>query len=129
MPGPKSSRKNPRITGLETEYGCLVSGQGLRAVAQIRDWIFEHNRHGLIDRHQRDWDEPPGNGGFLFNGGRLYVDMGHVEYCTAECASVADVVRYDRAGDRLLLAAVRSLGLEGQVDFIRNNIDHHTGAT
>lgn len=104
-------------------------GEGSKVAHQIRDWIFEKNRYGLIDRHHRDWDEPPGNGGFLFNGGRVYLDMGHVEYCTAECASVVDVVRYDRAGDRMLLEAVRALGLQSRVNFIRNNIDHHTGAT
>jgi hypothetical protein len=95
----------------------------------VRDWIFENGRYGLIDVLDRDWDEPPGNGGFLFNGGRVYLDMGHVEYCTPECASVADVVRYDRAGDRLLLQAVRALGVDRQVQFFRNNIDHHSGAT
>ena len=125
----KAFKKTPRITGLETEYGCMVGGAGPKAVAQIRDWIFEHNRHGLIDRHDRGWDEPPGNGGFLFNGGRVYLDMGHMEYCTPECATVVDVVRYDRAGDRLLLNAVRELGLGGKVNFFRNNIDHHSGAT
>jgi len=103
--------------------------EGIRAVHQVRDWVFEKNRYGLLDRHHRDWDEPPGNGGFLFNGGRLYLDMGHVEYCTAECATVADVVRQDRAGDRILLDAVQGLGLEQRVSFVRNNIDHHTGAT
>jgi proteasome accessory factor A len=101
----------------------------MRVVHQIRDWVFENHRYGLIDRHHRDWDEPPGNGGFLFNGGRVYLDMGHVEYCTAECATAADVVRHDRAGDRILLEAVKALGLSGRVNFIRNNIDHHTGAT
>jgi len=126
---PKAARKTARITGLETEYGCLVGGLGSRVVAAVRDWIFEHQRYGLIDRHDRDWDEPPGNGGFLFNGGRVYLDMGHVEYCTPECATVTDVVRYDRAGDRLLLEAVKSLGVAEQVSFFRNNIDHHTGAT
>ncbi len=125
----KAARKPARIIGLETEYGCLVDGLGPRAVAQIRDWIFERHRFGLIDRHDRDWDEPPGNGGFLFNGGRIYLDMGHVEYCTPECATVADVVRYDRAGDRMLLQAVKALGLEERVSFFRNNIDHHSGAT
>lgn len=120
-----------RITGLETEYGCMVTpvGDSSRVAHEIRDWIFEHHRYGLIDRHHRDWDEPPGNGGFLFNGGRVYLDMGHVEYCTAECASVGDLVRQDRAGDRILLEAVRGLDLESRVNFIRNNIDHHTGAT
>lgn len=117
------------VTGLETEYGCMISGGGPRLVPQIRDWIFERHRYGLIDRHERGWDEPPGNGGFLFNGGRLYVDMGHLEYCTAECATAADVVRYDRAGDRILLAAVEALELGAYVSIFRNNIDHRSGAT
>ncbi len=129
MPGTKAPRRAARIIGLETEYGCLVGGLGPRAVAQVRDWIFENQRYGLIDRHDRDWDEGPGNGGFLFNGGRVYIDMGHIEYCTPECVSVTDVVRYDRAGDRLLLEAVQSLGLDSKVSFFRNNIDHQTGAT
>lgn len=121
----------PRITGLETEYGCLVQPplQPFEVLPHIRDWLFENDRYGLIDRHDRDWDEPAGNGGFLFNGGRVYIDMGHLEYCTPECVSTLDVLRYDRAGDLLLLEAVKALGLESYVSFIRNNIDHHTGAT
>jgi hypothetical protein len=120
-----------RITGLETEYGCLVDPplQLHEVLPRVRDWLFENHRYGLIDQHDRDWDEPAGNGGFLFNGGRVYIDMQHLEYCTPECVSALDVVRYDRAGDLLLLEAVRALGLQGQVHFIRNNIDHYTGAT
>src|SRR6266496_2746922 len=120
-----------RITGLENEYGCLVDShvQLQEVLPRIRDWLFENHRYGLIDQHDRDWDEPAGNGGFLFNGGRVYIDMGHLEYCTPECASALDVVRYDRAGDLLLQEAVQSLGLKGKVHFIRNNIDHYTGAT
>jgi len=120
-----------RITGLETEYGCLVqpSVRVQDVMPRIRDWLFENDRYGLIDRHDRDWDEPAGNGGFLFNGGRIYIDMGHLEYCTPECISALDVVRYDRAGDLLILEAIKALELEDHVGFIRNNIDHYTGAT
>ena len=120
-----------RIVGLETEYGCLTSlpsGSG-GAVSRVRDWIFTQQRYGLMDVHQRDWDEPPGNGGFLFNGGRIYIDMGHLEYCTPECLSLIDVLRYDHAGDALVMQAVKGLRLAGEVSFIRNNIDHYTGAT
>jgi proteasome accessory factor A len=120
-----------RITGLETEYGCLVQppAHPQDVLPRIRDWFFENQRYGLIDLHPRGWDEPAGNGGFLFNGGRVYIDMGHLEYCTPECASALDVVRYDRAGDALLLEALRALDLENKVCFIRNNVDHYTGAT
>jgi len=120
-----------RITGLETEYGCLIQppAQVQEVLPRVRDWLFENDRYGLIDLHDRDWDEPAGNGGFLFNGGRVYIDMGHMEYCTPECATALDVVRYDRAGDLLLQEAVRALKLEDKVSFIRNNVDHYTGAT
>ncbi|MCF7764979.1 MAG: proteasome accessory factor PafA2 family protein [Verrucomicrobia bacterium] len=120
-----------RVAGLETEYGCLSddpSGSP-SAVGRVRTWIFEGARFGLPDIHQRDWDEPAGNGGFLFNGGRAYVDMGHLEICTPECLSLLDVLRYDRAGDAILVEATRSLGLSEHVGFIRNNIDHYSGAT
>src|SRR6266699_5359964 len=120
-----------RITGLETEYGCLAEPAVpiQEVLPRIRDWIFDNDRYGLIDLHDRDWDEPAGNGGFLFNGGRIYIDMGHMEYCTPECASAIDVVRYDRAGDMLLQEAVNALRLQDKVSFIRNNVDHYTGAT
>lgn len=120
-----------RIVGLETEYGCLTSDfPGTQsAVAHVRDWIFKEQRYGLIDVHQRDWDEPAGNGGFLFNGGRSYIDMGHLEYCTPECLQLLDVLRYDQAGDAILLQAVRSMRRDREVSFIRNNIDHYSGAT
>lgn len=120
-----------RITGLETEYGCLIQppAQIQDVLPRIRDWLFEKDRYGLIDLHDRDWDEPAGNGGFLFNGGRVYIDMGHMEYCTPECANTLDVVRYDRAGDMLLQEAVHALKLTEKVSFIRNNVDHYTGAT
>lgn len=120
-----------RIVGLETEYGCLTNNIPVSpgAITRVRDWVFSNQRFGLIDVHQRDWDEPAGNGGFLFNGGRTYVDMGHLEYCTPECLSLIDIHRYDRAGDLIMLQAVKDLRLEKEVSFIRNNIDHYSGAT
>ena len=120
-----------RVVGLETEYGCLTStpAGSFIAVERVRDWVFGREEFGLIDVHHRDWDEPPGNGGFLFNGGRVYIDMGHLEYCTPECTALFDVLRYDRAGDALALHALKGLGMADDVSFIRNNIDHYTGAT
>ena len=83
-----------RIAGIETEYGCLTSDPSgsLETVRRVRDWLFAGGRYGVIDRQQRDWDEPAGNGGFLFNGGRAYLDMGHLELCTAECLSLQDLI-------------------------------------
>ena len=120
-----------RIVGLETEYGCLTSDPAgpAAAVARVRNWFFEQHRFGLADLHQRDWDEPAGNGGFLFNGGRCYVDMGHLEICTPECLSLRDLLRFDRAGDAMLTAATHDLGLTDRVGFVRNNVDYYSGAT
>ena len=53
----------------------------------------------------------PGNGGFLLNGGRLYIDMGHLEYSSPECRMVEDSVAYDLAGDQLLQSALEALGV------------------
>lgn len=126
------------VIGLETEYGALLSGvsQGMRDLfrqeemfQKVRDHIFHVQRKGLIDQHQRAYDEPPGNGGFLRNGGRLYIDMGHVEYATPECHTLLDLVRADRGGDLLLQQAVDEMGLSDEISFIKNNIDHQTLAT
>jgi proteasome accessory factor A len=84
---------------------------------------------GTIDLHYRDYEEPPGNGGFLLNGGRLYLDMGHIEYASPECLHLHDLVTYELAGDDLLQSALIALGAEDRVSFIKNNVDHHTGAT
>jgi proteasome accessory factor A len=120
-----------RVVGLETEYGCLSEDPAGPAstVGLVRNWLFENRRYGLPDVFQRDWDEPPGNGGFLFNGGRAYVDMGHLEYCTPECLKLRDLLVYDRAGDALLNDAIAGLGLSQRAGFVRNNVDHFSGAT
>ncbi|MDB6172040.1 MAG: uncharacterized protein JWL59_1351 [Chthoniobacteraceae bacterium] len=124
-----------RVVGIETEYGCLNMGDrgpgtGLDPwPARIKNHAFHKARLGAIDRHYRDYEEPPGNGGFLLNGGRLYMDMGHLEYSSPECLSLHDIVAYDLAGDTLLQAMLQDLGIVDEVAFVKNNIDHHTGAT
>jgi proteasome accessory factor A len=123
-----------RIAGIETEYGCLVSGEvahpnGDAWPVRVKNHLFRKMRAGAIDLHYRDYEEPPGNGGFLLNGGRIYLDMGHVEYASPECRQLRDIASYDLAGDQLLQGALDSLGVAGSVSFIKNNVDHHTGAT
>src|SRR5258708_17443195 len=88
-----------RIVGLETEYGCLTNtpAGSFIAVERVRDWIFGREEYGLIDVHHRDWDEPPGNGGFLFNGGRGYIDNGPPGYFTPEGPSLLVVLPYQCA--------------------------------
>lgn len=123
-----------RIYGLETEYGCLppASDPFLSpdfVSIKAKDYVFYREHLGIIDMHYRGRDEPPGNGGFLFNGGRLYIDMGHLEYATPECTGLFDLVAADRAGERLVQRALEQLGLADSAAFFKNNIDHYTGAT
>src|SRR4029453_462845 len=58
-----------RIVGIETEYGCLMSSEELRCnsevwPAKVKNYLFNKARAGTIDLHYRDYEEPPGNGGF-----------------------------------------------------------------
>jgi hypothetical protein len=123
-----------RIYGIEVEFGCLppdsdsFSSPDFISV-KAKDWIFYREKLGLMDGHYRGRDEPPGNGGFLFNGGRIYIDMGHVEYATPECQGLFDLVAADRAGEIILQRALEQLGLAETASFFKNNIDHYTGAT
>ncbi len=123
-----------RIFGLETEYGLLIhedrpDHSPTWFAHRIREHLFHVQRRGVLDLHHRGHDEPPGNGGFLTNAGRIYLDMGHLEYASPECHSLTDMVASDRAGDRLLQQAIEDLGFSEQVSLIKNNIDHETDAT
>ncbi len=123
-----------KIFGLETEYGLLVNEERPEHsptwyAHRIRDHLFHTRQRGVVDVHHRGHDEPPGNGGFLTNAGRLYLDMGHIEYASPECGTLADLVASDRAGDRLIQEAIEELGLADSVSLIKNNIDHETDAT
>ena len=122
-----------RVAGIETEYGCLVTGDTAHGPeawpVRVKNYLFKKAHAGVIDLHYRDYEEPPGNGGFLLNGGRLYMDMGHLEYASPESRTVSDAVAYDLAGDALLQSALEALGVSDEVAFIKNNVDHHTGAT
>src|SRR4029079_4206232 len=123
-----------RIFGLETEYGLLVNQDQpdhspTWFAHKIRDHLFHVQRRGVLDLHHRGHDEPPGNGGFLTNAGRMYLDMGHLEWASPECESLSDVVAADRAGDQLLQDTIQDLGLADTVSLMKNNVDHETDAT
>lgn len=45
----------------------------------------------------------------LRNGARYYVDHAHPEYSSPECANALEAVRYDAAGDLVLLQACRDI--------------------
>ena len=123
-----------RLYGLEIEYGCMPPDSDPflspdYISVKTKDCVFYREGLGIVDIHYRGRDEPPGNGGFLFNGGRVYIDMGHVEYATPECRGLFDLVASDRAGEVIMQRALDQLGLAEEAGFFKNNIDHYTGAT
>jgi proteasome accessory factor A len=125
-----------RIFGVETEFGCLVTDEALGnaegVVEIIKDYLFQELKLGAIDLHARDdVFEPAQSGGFLMNGGRLYVDAvgSHLEYATAECINLKDAVANDRAGQRQIVRGVKELGLDDAVSFYNNSVDHFGGHT
>jgi hypothetical protein len=68
---------------------------------------------------------------FLENGARFYLDTGdHPEYATPECRSAADILVYDKAGERLIEELSRRtenrLAAEGSpcdIFVCKNNVD------
>lgn len=125
-----------RIFGIETEFGCMVRdpsvGTAEEIVEQVKDYAFYDRKLGVIDLHARDYAfEPARAGGFLCNGGRLYIDAvgSHEEYATAECTDLLDLVRHDRAGRLLLAQLLVELELDDVVSFHNNSIDHFGGHT
>jgi len=121
---------------VETEFGCLVADESLgdseTMVDAIKNHVFCSQRLGAIDLHARDEVfEPSRSGGFLLNGGRLYVDAvgSHLEYATAECTRLKDLVANDRAGQRIIVQAIRDLGLSEEVKVYNNSVDHFGGHT
>ncbi len=125
-----------RIFGIETEFGCMVRDPSLgtpeEVVEAVKDFAFYDKEYGVIDLHARDYAfEPARAGGFLKNGGRLYIDAvgSHEEYATPECTDLLDLVRHDRAGRMLLSSLVSELGLDEMVSFHNNSIDHFGGHT
>lgn len=125
-----------RIMGVETEFGCLVRNpvlmQPTEAVELIKNAAFYDLRVGALDLHARDEVfEPARSGGFCRNGARLYIDNvgSHLEYATAECLSIKDVIANDRAGQRLILRAMDEAGLREEVAMFNNSVDHFGGHT
>lgn len=125
-----------RIFGVETEFGCLVRDEDLgpteHIVDTVKNHVFYQMKLGAIDLVSRNEAfEPARSGGFLINGGRLYVDAvgSHQEYATPECSDLATLVAHDKAGHRILLQSLEDLELADKVAFYNNSVDHFGGHT
>ncbi len=143
-----------RIMGTETEFGIsvlgtpsanpmLTSSQVVNAYAALSArsrrarWDFEEENplrdargfdlsRTLADPSQLT-DEDVGLANLILtNGARLYVDHAHPEYSTPECTNPRDIVRWDKAGDQIVVAAAKAVHIPGQNPIVmyKNNTDN-----
>lgn len=143
-----------RVLGTETEYGISALGEpvgeelhpmqmsnhvvkaygGLSGREAGWDWESETPLRdvrgyevGRPDAHPdqlTDTDLGMANV-ILTNGARLYVDHAHPEYASPEVTTVADLVRYDKAGDTIMAIAAQqaSRQLGRPIRLYKNNTD------
>lgn len=73
-----------------------------------------------------EYEDPGAANVILTNGARLYVDHAHPEYSTPEVTNPRDAVRWDRAGELVMLHSVRALASNAalpDVALYKNNVD------
>jgi Pup amidohydrolase len=145
-----------RVMGIETEYGIsvpgdptanpmLLSGHVVNAYASMRgsragraSWDYEDEmplhdargfevaRQGADPSQLTDEEDPTLANVVLTNGARLYVDHAHPEYSSPEVTSPRAALRWDRAGERIMLESVRRLSAvpgSAGVNIYKNNTD------
>src|SRR5260221_10108980 len=96
-----------RVAGLETEYGCLISEDQAQSQAdawpvKIKNHLFRKCQIGAIDLHYRDYEEPPGNGGFFFNGDPLFLEIGQFSHSPPGGPTLFSLVAHDISAPPLL---------------------------
>jgi Pup amidohydrolase len=115
----------PTVIGTEIEYGVIVPNDpSFDSIAVslllVNSYHSEPQRRLLWDYDQeepfmdaRGFEveaefEPPDDQAnmsintTLTSGGRYYLDHAHPEYSTPECTNARDIVRYEKAGERIL---------------------------
>src|SRR6266849_9706087 len=125
-----------RVMGIETEYGIAVPGQpGANAMVSSSQVVNAYHSATAAKARRTRWDFEEENPlrdarGFdlareaadssqltdediglanviLTNGARLYVDHAHPEYSAPEVTNPLDAVRWDKAGELVMLQAAR----------------------
>ena len=73
-----------------------------------------------------EYDDPGAANVILTNGARLYVDHAHPEYASPEVTTPRDIVVWDKAGELVMLTAIRMLAVNPalpDVTLYKNNVD------
>jgi len=115
----------PKILGSETEYGLMVQNDPefdsiATSLLLVNSYNADQSLKLLWDYDQEDpmvdargfelddeYDVPDHQDNMainkiLPNGARFYVDHAHPEFSTPECSNVLDLIRYEKAGERIL---------------------------
>lgn len=125
-----------RIMGLETEYGAIFmnGGKCVMTPEKLSPYLLQALQGDVLGDFKFFFNirNNPENstGGYSGNGARIYVDTGnHLEYAMPEVTNPRDLVRYDKAGERIfeLIACqatklINYQGLEGKLYFFKNNV-------
>ena len=136
-----------KVFGTETEFGITVLNQpGFNPV--VASSAVVNSYPGNVSRIQWSYDEEsPGRdlrgadlhralipepdvglvNTVLTNGARLYVDHAHPEYSSPECADPWTAALFDKAGEQVMVEAVRAaqllLGADERLVVHKNNSD------
>src|SRR3989440_6769824 len=114
-----------RIVGIETEYGCLMSSEELRSnsevwPAKVKNYLFNKARAGTIDLHYRDYEEPPGNGGFFFKGGPPFFHIGPIPDASPRGLYLHHLFTHQKARGQVVRESLAALETDHRRSFLHN---------
>src|SRR5690242_15800377 len=137
------------LPGQPTANAMLLSAQVVNAYAtslpagrtRRASWDFEEESplrdargfdlggSGSVAQEFIDAEEDTGMANVILpNGARLYVDHAHHEYSSPEVTNPLDAVRWDKAGELVMLEAVRRVatmpGVNAPINLYKNNTDN-----
>ncbi len=124
---------NLRFMGIETEYAFTALGPAGKRVPAGP--LLEGPFMDLARKRHPAVQDGSHSGAFFGNASCLYIDQGHhPELCTPECTDPWEVVRYVKAGDRMLrgicAALVETTPEVEEIFLSKSNVDYSgTGAT
>jgi proteasome accessory factor A len=116
--------------------GTLPPGRARRASwdfeeeSPLRDARgFDLGGTGTVAQEFIDAEEDTGMANVILpNGARLYVDHAHPEYSSPEVTNPLDAVRWDKAGELVMLEAARRVatmpGVSAPINLYKNNTDN-----
>ena len=115
------------LFGMETELAFSAWTSGLAIACDDRGHLIQ-DLFRLAEQRLVSLPDQHAPGLYLENGARFYLDAGHhPEFCTPECRSPEEVVRWQLAGERILAELgeeLEKLHDDTRVALFRCNVDY-----